>query len=325
MPLWFAVGWIAAATLVLTGGELFLRAVPPTELYAYLGESSPLTGPYVPDPTFGVTYRSWDVFSAENAEHLRDFGALSDSSGALPIWAFFGNSFVQAPGMLADVARTRVRTRRIFNLGRNEPLPVRLAQIRLLLDHGLHPERIFVELMPVDLLLLGEQPLATTCVTSKGALTYEPRLPAPPADWLVGHSALLRTAWFRTGRHRGNPRFNKHTLYERIDEPLLSDVRHLFAGVARSAQAHDVPVTVVLIPSYHQVLFGASYGFQDTMTAVLHAQGFDVLDPRDAFAKHPTPATLFIPDKHLSDEGNALLLTELLNHVHAREASPGAL
>jgi hypothetical protein len=321
----FTLGAATAVLFFAIPAELYLRQFPPRDVHRYLGEAAPLTGPYVADPAFGVTYRSWDAFRTANAAALQPFLPFSGSGDSRKLWAFFGNSFVQAPGMLADCARRRLPDHHIFNLGRNEDLFVRLAQIRMLIEHGLQADRLFVALMPVDLLGLGEQPLSTIYVTSKGALTYRPRLPRPPADWLVRHSALARAAWFRAGQQRGNPAFRRGRLYDGVNEPLLSDLRTLFANLARTTQAYGVPVTVILVPSIYQVLAGASYGFQDTVGEMLRAQGFDIFDPRDAFAAYRPQAALFIADKHLSDAGNDLLLTALLGHLRtaaARSESP---
>jgi hypothetical protein len=321
---WFIGGITAALILIGGAAELYLGAFPPQDFQAYLGESSPLTANYIADHSFGVTYRDWDSFYSENADRMRSFLPVDGNSSGRPLWAFFGNSFVQAPGMLADLARDQIPERRIFNLGRNELLFVRLAQIRLLLERGLKPERIFVELMPVDMLSLGEQPLATILVTSKGALTYLPRLPDGPARWLVEHSQLARAAWFRAGRHRGNTRFNKRTVQDRIEEPLRGDLDHLFTNLAAATRARQVPVTVVLIPSYEQVVHRAGCGFQDVIAATLRPQGYDIFDPRDAFERHPNPAGLFLPDKHFNRAGNELLLEELLAHLRLQSAGATA-
>jgi hypothetical protein len=283
-----------------------------------IGEESPLSGPFVPDDDFGVTYRSWEAFSDDNAERLRAFGPFDPSSDSRPTWAFFGNSFVQMPGALADTTRAAVGDRRVFNLGRNEHLPVRLAQIRFLLEQGLAPERVVMVLMPLDTGMLGWQPLETWQVTSSGAITFRPRLPDGPAAPLVAHSRLGLTAWVRAGRHRGHPWFHPRQLNEGIPEPLLRDLRYLFANLARSALRHHVPVTVILIPSHEQVMGRARCGFQDDLTPVLRGLGYDVLDPRQAFATHPDRPALFLPDKHFTPEGNRMLLGELLRHVRPR-------
>jgi hypothetical protein len=314
-PIPFLLGAVLAALLLLGIAEGYLRLFPPRDLLPYLGEGSPLTGSFVVDDSFGLAYRCWEVFRASHAERLKEFLPWTGPTDPRPLWAFFGNSFVQAPGMLADHARSEVTGCRIFNLGRNETLVVRFAQIKLLLEHGMQPERIFIELMPVDVAPLGEQPLDTIHVTAKGALTYRPRQPGGLLGWLVGHSQTALTAWVRSGRHHGNPDFRDDTLCRRIDPRLLGDLDRLFDNLARLTQERRVPVTVLLLPTYHQMLQGESFGFQDTLTALLHRQGYDVFDPRDVFCHHPDPSSLLLPDKHFNDRGNRLLLGALLNHL----------
>jgi hypothetical protein len=315
---WFALGCALAVALLAGLAEGYLRLFPLTDLHPYLGEASPLTGIFVPDQDFGVAYRSWDAFRDDNAPRIDAYLPLGRNTGDRKVWAMFGNSFIQAPAMLADVTRVALPDHLVFNLGRNEHLCVRLAQVKLLLENGLRPERVFIELMPVDLLPLGDQPLATMRVTSKGALTYEPRLPTGWAGELVEHSQLGLTAWVRAGRHKGNPRFNKRTLYQGIDETLQGDLHTLFANLARYTHYYQVPVTILLIPSYHQVAQNAGFGFQDALTALLRPQGYDVFDPRDAFRRHPDPESLYLPDKHLTLAGNQLLLGQLLGHLAAQ-------
>lgn len=167
-PYWrFALGCVLAVTLFAGFAEGYLRLFPPRDLHPYLGESSPLTGIYRPDGDFGITYRDWEALAADNDDRLREYLPFESHAAGRPLWAFFGNSFVQAPGMLADTARQALPGTRVFNLGKNELLPLRLAQVKLLLENGLRPERIFVALMPVDVLGLGEQPLATQRVTAR--------------------------------------------------------------------------------------------------------------------------------------------------------------
>lgn len=309
------LGCVASVTVLASLAECFLRRFPPQPQQAYLGEASQRRGPFKADETFGVAYASFDDFTAENVDRMQPFLPLP--APGPPLWAFFGNSFVQAPGMLADTLRERVPSRRIFHLGRNEDLIVRFAQIALLLERGLRPERIFVVLMPIDLLGLGAQPLATVQVTDRGAIGYRPRLPHGAGEWLFARSAIARAAWFRAGRQRGNPDFDSHALYDYVDPVLLDDLRRLFTRLKVRTDAQAVPVTVVLIPAYHQVLRGARYGFQDTVAALLSEIGYDVFDPRAAFARAASP-TLFVPDKHLSPDGNRLLASALLAHLAER-------
>src|SRR6185369_16731763 len=92
-------------------------------------------------------------------------------------WAMFGNSFVHMEGMLADTTRATLPDRPVFNLGRNEPLFVRAAQIDLLLDHGARPERVFFVLLPHDPLPLAKHSLSQIRVTKQGGIAYAPRDP----------------------------------------------------------------------------------------------------------------------------------------------------
>jgi hypothetical protein len=136
----------------------------------------------------------------------------------------------------------------------------------------------------------------------------------------VQHSRLALTGWCRTGLQRGDPRFDRRTLSSGIGEPLWGDTCRLFGNLARVTRAHQVPVTVILIPSYYQAVEGEGFAFQDKLGPMFRALGFDLLDPRDAFCRHPAPASLYLPDKHLTPEGNRLLLAELLAHVHTSGA-----
>ena len=312
---WTAAGAVAAVAGLVLLGEAYVRIFPPRDCLAFLGERSPLTGPFVPDDDFGVAYRSWRDFCQENPR-LQLYLPL-DAPDPRPFWVFFGNSFVQAPGMLADTARALLPDRRVFNLGRNEDLCVRLAQARLLLEHGLRPERLFVVLLPLDAGRLGQDPLRTFHVTARGALTYRPQLPCGPLGWLAGCSALTRTAWFRTGLHHAHPRFDPGQLNQGLPDELRDDLDHLFGRLARLARGYRTPVTVVLIPNYEQISRGAPFGFQDALTPVLRRHGLDVCDVRQAFLDHPAKPALFIPDKHFSDVGNGILLAELLRHLRA--------
>jgi hypothetical protein len=318
-PAAFALGCLLGAGLLAALAEPYLRLFPPRDFQPYLGEAAPLEGPFAPDQDFGVRYRSWGAFRAEYPQ------PLPGPTAGPPLWAMFGNSFVQAPGMLADTARARVAGRRVFNLGRNELLYVRFAQARLLLEHGLRPERLFVALMPLDTAPLAEHSLASLHVTARGALTYRPRQPAGPLGLVVAHSRLALTGWVRTGRHQSLPDFNHLQLQKGIPEPLLADLRHLFGQLALTARAHGVPVTVLLIPTHEQITKGGGFGFQDTLTPMLRGLGLGVCDPRAAYLRYPDKRSLFIPDKHFSDAGNRVLLDELLAHLRREGAGPETL
>lgn len=311
----FVAGFLLAAGLLACLAEGYARFFPPVDLYPYLGDDSPAQGIYAPDPDFRVTYRSWEAFHVDNKLRLDLYLPFSKFAAGPKLWAMFGNSFIQAPGMLADHARVLAPDHCVFNLARNEHLLVRFAQIKLLLEAGMQPERIFVELMPVDVAGLGEQPLTTVKVNAQGALVYEPTLPTGMLRPVVERSRLAFTAWTRSGRHKGSSQFDRRTLYQGVPARLHADVAELFGNLAQLVQSRGIPVTILLIPSFDQVVGGASFGFQNQLGALLRDLGYDVLDPRDAFRKASDPAALYIPDKHLSDAGNILLMNQIYQHL----------
>lgn len=316
----FAAGALSAALLLLALAEVFLQLFPPSDLHPYLGARSPAQGILIPDEHFGARYRCWDEFHRDNRKRLDAYLPFHDPGSGPPIWAMFGNSFIHAQGMLADTARATVKDRLIFNLGRNEPLVLRMAQIELLLQQGLRPERIFFELMPIDTVPLAEQPLATLRVNAAGALGYEPDLPPCLAGAVIRNSRVALTGWCRAGLQRGGRSYRRHPLHASVPPHLLRDLETLFAALARVTRRYDVPVTVILIPPYQQTLLGQPCGFQDAVGRVLREQGYDVLDPRAAFFRHPDRPGLYLPDKHLTPAGNRLLLDELLAHVRHEPA-----
>jgi hypothetical protein len=317
----------AAAAVALMGGlsEAYLRRFPPADLQPYLGDRSPLRGPYAPHPRFVATYRSWEAFQEHAASLSRPLRPLADPAGR-PTWAFFGNSFAEAPGMLADAARVGVPSRYIFNLGFNSYLFQRFAEIELLLDHGLKPTRLVLTFLPIDALALVQQPLATVRVARHGALTYDPLLPTGPLGCLARHSLLAQSAWLR-GEFQRTYRGRTNLDMALAPPPgVLADLRRLFEGLTSVAAARRLPVTVVVIPNQQQILGDHPLGFQAAVGPMLRELGFDVCDVAEAFSAAPDKPALFIPDGHFSVAGNVLLLNELLRHLGGpgapREAPP---
>jgi len=306
----FALGLLCPFAVLGGLAEAFLRYAPPDDLNMYLGESSQLEGDFVENPVWAVTYRSWEDFQADYEPQLAPHLPLSGHANSRPVWAFFGNSFIQAPGMLGDTVSREVPERRAFYLKRNELLPVRLAQIEMLLEAGLRPERIFVELMPIDTRTLLTHPLDSYSVTSAGALTYQPRIPGGLGRWSVEHSRLALAAWVRFFQ---DDRTNHYL--DAVGDSLRNDLDRMFGHLARTTSDRGIPVTIILIPVYEQTVETAGFAYNDSVIEILIAHGFDILDPRSAFTSHPNPRQLYVPDQHLSDAGNALLLHELLDHL----------
>jgi hypothetical protein len=311
--------------VLLAGSEAFLRFFPPRDFQPYLGDESGLEGPFRRDGRWGVGYRSWEAFQALYAERLAQLGPLPDDAGGRPTWAMFGNSFVQAPGMLGDTARAALPHKRIFHLARNEPLPVRFAQADLLLEQGLRPERLFIVLLPHDVWGLADHSLDQFGATSRGGLVYAPRVPTGPAGRALRSSRLALLGWVRTGRHHAIPGFRPSTLVRGIPGSVQADLRRLFAGLAETTWRHGVAVTVVLIPNHEQICRGAPFGFQDTLTPLCRDLGLDVCDVRAAFLGQGDKPGLFIPDKHFSVRGNRVLLDAVLAHRGGSGPRPAGL
>ena len=312
-----ASGLVLAALAVFAAGELYLRAAPPADLAPYLVEGD-RTGPFRADDRYGVQYRSPDALVADNPGRFEPYIPLFTDPHPPPTWAFFGSSFAQAPGMLADTARELVPQRVTFNLGKNEPLPVRLAQAAFLLDNGLRPQRVFVVLIPLDVYQFAQNGLDQYRATDGGALVYAPRLPAVGGG-VVRHSRLALKGWTRTTLHLNRPFFPAAALNDRVDPAVRADVRTVFKHFAEDAARHRVPVTVVLLPGYEQVCRGAGFAVQDALAADARAVGFDVCDVREPFRAWPDKPALFIPDKHFSAVGNRLLLATILEHLKATD------
>jgi len=308
----FAVGAVLAFVLFLTCGEIFLRFWPVPDLLPFLGDESPLTGPFSPDPDIAIAYRSYGAFRAANAPRVATFDPAPGDNRS--VWALFGNSFVHAPGMLADTLREVVTDRRIVNLGRNEPLPVRVAQIRVLLTHGFRPERIFFMILPVDMLTIGPYPLSTWHVTPRGAITY--RVSRPPGLGHLAESRLFLSAWTRSRRHQGNPEFRSHFFNEFVHPLLEADLGRLLAVLSAAGRAAKVPITIVLVPNREQVIADAPDFIQQAIRRIAHVQNIEAIDLRNDFRFQPNKRELFLPDGHFSVKGNAVLITAILNQLN---------
>jgi hypothetical protein len=317
----FAAGFAVAAAVLIAVGELALRAAPPRTVQPYL-EDDDRPGPFRSDERYGVQYHSWDAFREDYADALQPHEFLFTTPDPPKTWAMFGSSFVQAPNMLADTARKYVPNRHVFNLGRNEFLYVRAAQIELLLEHGLRPERIVFAIMPLDAAVFAQHTLDMVHAGRGGALAFDPSLP-PVGGSIVRNSRLALAGWVRADLQHAVPFYKPGEMVKRVHPVIRSEMRTLFGRIGEVAGRHHVPVTLVLIPNFEQVTTflyiknGAGYAFQDEMTKLAAEAGMDVCDARGVFGTYPDKPALFLPDKHFSDLGNRLLLAELVAHLHA--------
>ena len=307
----FVAGLVIGFALSILLGELITRLRLPDDLQPFLGEVSSLTGVYRPDPDLGADYRSLDDFRAHYAARLKE---LEEPSRPQRVWAWFGNSFVQAPDMLGDMAQSAVPEVRMFYLRRNAQLPLHIAHIRLLLDSGLKPARIIFVLLPIDTAALGTQPLRTMAVNSRGAITYRLRPPQPPFDALIRSSRLAMLAWVRSGRHVGNPQFKPKHVTDFVAPELGDDLGTIFRILGATCRRHHVPVTVLLLPNREQVFGKAGYALQDFVRERCRVEGMDCFDLRDLFVQEKDKLSLFLPDWHFTTKANRIVLAALLGH-----------
>jgi hypothetical protein len=112
-------------------------------------------------------------------------------------------------------------------------------------------------------------------------------------------------------------------LHREVPPVLRDDLARLFGALARTAREHDVPVTVLFIPTYEQIARRAPFAFQDELAALCRGLDLDVCDPRGALLAYPDVPALFLPDRHFTPAGNRVLLDELLGHLRTRGALAG--
>jgi hypothetical protein len=268
-----------------------------------------LSGIYRPDPIIGADYRSPADFRDAYRVRLAEMEALGSNR---PTWLMFGNSFVQAPGMLADTLAAALPDRRIYFLQRNEPLFLRVAQLRILLSEGLRPERVFFALLPLDIAGLAFEPVSRVGVNGRGAVIHKPRLPRPPFDALFLQSRLALLGWVRSGQARPDPSFSAGDVTKHVTPSITDSLQRLLGELARLSRQNAVPVTLILIPDREQIFGKSGYAAQDKVIA--RAQGLDVFDARQIFAAAADKSALFLPDWHFTPRGNHLLLAGLLAH-----------
>lgn len=319
-----ACGFALMMAMLLLAAEAYLRWRPPRDLHPFMGDDAPMRDHYRPHPRFVYTYRDGAAFESAYQKVLADFGPPEDPADGRPTWAYFGNSFMQMPGALADTVAAAVPDRRHFYLKLNPPLMLQMAQLEMLLARGLRPQRVFFEFMPVDSKVMGKLPLRTYRVNRHGALTHTVASPGGPMTTLLSHSRLALCAWVRSGRHAAYPWFKGRHMYTGPPRELLDDWKRLFGELAVLAREYDVPVTVILFPDRYQVVRNRSYLFQDWAAPMLAELGFDVLDPRAAFMAQTDKPTLFMPDGHYSARGNAVMLGALMRHLNELDAYPWA-
>ena len=306
----FAVGLVAGLMLPILAGEAYVRLQPPEDLEPYLGDQSPRSGTYRPDPRLRVDYRSIDEYVPREVPRLPDLKPLNTKE---PTWLFFGNSFA---GNLSASVHEALPSHRIMHFREmKDEFHMRVAQARLLLDNGLRPDRMFFTLIPIEFARYAVRPLSWVYVNRQGAISFRFRMPVWPLDYLLNHSWLARIAWIRTKLHLANPTFRMSGIIDSVPQSVLDDFEVMFGVLGELSKKYGVPTTVILLPDRRQILGRSDFVLQTKISKLVTAAGLDVFDPRDAFLGHPDRRAIYIPDWHYSPIGDRVLLAALSRHL----------
>lgn len=305
---------LAGFLVLLLLAEVFLRHHPPKSLHQFLGDDSPISGNLAADPDFAVGFESWASLCDDNPNALSPSGWLHPhSDSARDLWLFLGSSFAYE---LTGEMRRSFPERRVMNLDRREPINIRMAQVKRLLDSGCRPGHVFLVTVPVDLLHLAEYGLENHRANRRGGLVLEPAI--PPA---IAQSRLGLTAWCRFNLHKRDRSFRVLHLHRRVPERLDGELARLFAGLGKVRREHDVPITVVQIPAKKAVERNLGFAIEERLLHHCTAHEVSYLDLRRQFLSHPNPAELYVPDGHLSPAGNQMVAREVVEYA-ARGGTP---
>ena len=305
-------GFFCGLGMLLAGGEIYARYNPPADLQLYLGDRSPLSGHFKPDSLLGVDYVDFAAFERDYHERLKELGPLSSPRVT---YAWFGNSFVQATGMLGDTAQNAFPETRMLFLRRNETLPLRIAQLRLLLEQGLRPKRIFFVLLPIDLQGWDKKPLASYFVNRTGALTFKITSASGAFSKAIESSDLIRLAWIRIGGHIYESMTGQSTTNNRLTSQTAEDLTAMFRCISDLSKLYNSPVTILILPNREQIFGKQGFELQDSVTRIAISTNLDVFDARSVFSGFADPKNLFLPDWHFNAEGNRIVFHALLEHL----------
>lgn len=304
-----AAGLLAGFLLPLFAAEYYVRLKPPQDLELYLGDAT-TSGIYRPDPVLRVDYKSIDDYTPREAPKLADLKPLNTEQ---PTWLFFGNSFARG---LSASAHERLPSHRIlFFREAKDEFHMRVAQLRLLLENGLKPERVFFTLIPIEVARYVLRPLDWVYVNRRGAISSKFNLPGEPVNSLLQRSWLARLAWVRSKLHLADPTFRLSRITENVPATAVDDFRTMFTALGKISRKHEVPITIVILPDRRQILGKSSFAVQNQLSQLTQSAGLDRFDPSEIFLAYADKRAMYVPDWHYSPIGDELLLNALLKHL----------
>jgi hypothetical protein len=309
-----AAGILAGLLLPLFAAEYYVHLKPPQDLEPYLGDAAP-SGIYRPDPVLRVDYKSIDDYTPFEAPRLADLKPLNVEQST---WLFFGNSF--ARGLSASVRERLPSHRILFFREAKDELHMRIAQLRLLLESGLKPERVFFTIIPIEVARYVIRPLKWVYVNRQGAISSKYNLPGEPINTVLEQSWLARLAWVRSKLHLADPTFRMSRITEAVPATAIEDFRTMFNALGEVSRKHGVPVTIVTLPDRRQILGESSFALQEQLSALIKSARLDKFDPSEDFLAYSDKRAIFLPDWHYTPIGDKLLLDALLKNLARPES-----
>ena len=309
--LWLVFGILTGIFIPLILAEVYLSHFPLDEVKPFMGKESPLSGIYTPHDGFGISYKSIEDMYDDN--HLNDkrVSQMINNSENKRLWLICGTSF--ADSLYGD-AKKIIKGFKVAKLHRHGiSLPLYMAQTEMLLKRGLRPEKIFFVILTIEAGALGDQPLDTRYISSKGALLYKPRSAPTGLDWFVRNTTTGLAAWVKSGKASGNlGGFKRKSLNKRVDDKIVADFRRLFENMVKTARTAGIDISVILVPRRRQMRKRAGFVFQDTLRPVFESLGIEVIDLKDDFFAQDDISRLYVLDGHLSKRGNKIIIKRML-------------
>lgn len=313
-------GGLLSLGLFLGAAELYLRYFPPSDFHDFLGADSPNAGKLSLGGAFRISFATWDDLKQDNPRTLSAGSLLDPANDSLKRpWLLVGSSFAFA---LAAESQKLFPDHPTVTLDRRESLVVRLAQIKTLLESGSRPERIFLVTIDVDFCSLAEHRLGNYAVSDLGGLVFAPRVPSGPPGALVANSRLALGVWVRMGFHRDVSLRRSRNLHRDVPDSLCQDLEEILAALGRLSAEYPDRLTILHIPAKKSIVRNEPSAFENALVALCGKHGVDLVDPRVLFLSQPDRDALYIPDGHLSDLGNEIVLRELRRRYPPREGSP---
>src|SRR5262249_54104692 len=153
--------------------------------------------------------------------------------------------------MLGDQVAQQLPQVHAIYLRKNEYLAVRAAQLRLLLEQGLRPERVLFVLLPIDVVGFVVESPEQYHIDASGVLSIQTPIP----DWLAPLADKSRLAYaFGVRTHDAKRAYAQaaNRLANGLAGQDRTEVKWLMHELAETCRGYGVPLSLVLLPNYEQ-------------------------------------------------------------------------